>query len=53
MKLWPLLCSALGRKPGELLLAGMAVTAAFTLPRLMLGLRTTYRHLIEVSRPSG
>lgn len=50
MKLWPLLWSALRRKPGEIFLVGLAVTAAFTLFGLMLGLRTTYRQLVESSR---
>jgi putative ABC transport system permease protein len=50
VKLWPLLWSALRRKPGELILVCLAVTAAFTLLGLMLGLNTTYRRLVETTR---
>lgn len=51
MKLWPLLWSALARKPSELLLVCLAVTAAFTLVGLMLGLNARYRHILAVTRP--
>lgn len=50
LKLWPLLWSALWRKPGELILICLAVTAAFTLFGLMLGLKVTYRRALENSR---
>jgi putative ABC transport system permease protein len=50
MKLWPLVWSALWRKPAETVLVCLAVTAAFTLFGLMLGLHTTYRRLAESMR---
>ena len=50
MKYFPLVWTAVWRKPGETILIGLAVTAAFTLFGLMLGLHATYRHIIESSR---
>lgn len=50
MKYLPLVWSALRRKPAEAMLTWLAITAAFTLFGLMMGLRVTYDHLIESSR---
>jgi putative ABC transport system permease protein len=50
VKYFPLVWSALRRKPAEAVLAWLAVTAAFTLFGLMVGLQATYDHLIESSR---
>jgi putative ABC transport system permease protein len=50
MKLWPLVWAALWRRPAAAVLVCGAVTAAFTLFGLMLGLHTTYRRLAENAR---
>lgn len=50
MKLWPLVWSALWRKPVDATLVCLAVTAAFTLFGLMLGLHVTYRRLSDSMR---
>jgi putative ABC transport system permease protein len=50
MKYLPLVWTALTRKPAETILICLAVTAAFTLFGLMLGLRATYQGLIESTR---
>jgi putative ABC transport system permease protein len=50
MKYFPLAWTALWRKPGEAILICLAVTVAFTLFGLMLGLHSTYRQLIDSSR---
>jgi putative ABC transport system permease protein len=50
VKYWPLIGSALWRKPVEAVLIWLAVTAAFTLFGLMVGLHATYDRLIESSR---
>lgn len=50
MKYFPLIWSALRRKPAESILVWLAVTAAFTLFGLMAGLHVTYERLIESSR---
>jgi putative ABC transport system permease protein len=50
MKYFPLICSALWRKPVEAVLVWLAVTAAFTLFGLMAGLHVTYDRLIASSR---
>lgn len=50
MKYFPLIWSALWRKPIEAVLVWLAVTAAFTLFGLMAGLHVTYDHLIAASR---
>lgn len=50
MKYFPLVWSALRRKPVETILIWLAVVAAFTLLGLLAGLQTTYRDLIASSR---
>lgn len=50
MKYAPLVWAALWRKPAETLLTWLAVTAAFTLFGLMIGLNATRRHFIETAR---
>ena len=50
MKFFPLVWSALWRKPAEAGLIWLAVTASFTLFGLMVGLRATYDQMIENSR---
>ena len=50
MKYFPLIWSALWRKPVEAVLVWLAVTAAFTLFGLMAGLHVTYDHLIASAR---
>jgi len=50
MRFFPLVWSALWRKPGEAILIVLAVTAAFTLFGLMLGLNASYRELVNNSR---
>lgn len=50
MKYFPLIWSALRRKPVEAVLVWLAVTAAFTLFGLMAGLHVTYDRLIASSR---
>jgi putative ABC transport system permease protein len=50
MKYFPLIWTALWRKPLEAVLVWLAVTAAFTLFGLMAGLHVTYDHLIASSR---
>lgn len=50
MKYFPLIWSALWRRPLEAVLVWLAVTAAFTLFGLMTGLHVTYGHLIATSR---
>lgn len=50
MKYFPLVWSALWRKPVEAILIWLALTAAFTLLGLMAGLRTTYLDLVLSSR---
>lgn len=49
MKFFPLIWAAMRRKPGESILIGLAVTAAFTLFGLMLGLNASYREIIHSS----
>ena len=51
MKYLPLVWAAVVRKPAEALLMCLAVTAAFALFGLMLGLHTTYRRILESTRP--
>jgi putative ABC transport system permease protein len=50
MKFLPLVWSAVWRRPAEALLICLAVTAAFTLFCLMLGLHATYRRLADSTR---
>jgi putative ABC transport system permease protein len=50
MQYFPLIWTALWRKPVEAVLVWLAVTAAFTLFGLMAGLHVTYDHLIASSR---
>ena len=50
MKYFPLVWAALWRKPAEAILIWLAVTVAFTLFGLMVGLHATYDRLIENSR---
>ncbi len=50
MKYWPLVWSALWRKPAEAILVWLAVTVSFALFGLMIGLHATYDQLIESSR---
>jgi putative ABC transport system permease protein len=50
MRYFPLVWSALWRKPAEAILVWLAVTAAFTLFGLMAGLRVSYDHLVASSR---
>jgi putative ABC transport system permease protein len=50
MKYFPLVWAAVTRKPAESMLICLAIGAAFALFGLMLGLHTTYRHIVERSR---
>ncbi|HEY4212372.1 MAG TPA: ABC transporter permease [Steroidobacteraceae bacterium] len=50
MKYFPLVWSALWRRPFEAVLIWLAVTTSFTLFDLMVGLHATYDRLIETSR---
>lgn len=50
MKYFPLIWDALWRKPGEGILIGLAVTAAFALFGLMLGLNASYRQIVDSAR---
>ncbi|HTB65283.1 MAG TPA: hypothetical protein VK727_03590, partial [Steroidobacteraceae bacterium] len=50
MKYWPLVWSALWRKPAEALLIWLAVTVSFALFALMVGLHATYDKIIATSR---
>lgn len=50
MKYFPLIWAAVWRKPAEAILIGLAVTAAFTLFALMLGLNASYRTIVNSSR---
>jgi putative ABC transport system permease protein len=50
VKYWPLVWSALWRKPAEAILVWLAVTVSFALFGLMVGLHATYDRLIENSR---
>jgi putative ABC transport system permease protein len=50
MKYIPLVWAAVMRKPAEAILVCLAVTAAFTLFGLILGLRATYQGLVESTR---
>jgi putative ABC transport system permease protein len=50
MKYFPLVWSALWRKPAEAVLIWLAVTASFTLFGLMVGLHATYDQMIANSR---
>jgi putative ABC transport system permease protein len=50
MKYWPLVWSALWRKPAEAVLVWLAVTVSFALFGLMVGLHSTYAQLITNSR---
>lgn len=50
VKYFPLVWTALWRKPAETILIGLAVTVSFTLFGLMVGLHATYDRLIENSR---
>lgn len=49
MRFFPLIWAAVWRKPGEAILIGLAVTAAFTLFGLMLGLHASYQEIIDSS----
>lgn len=49
MRFLPLIWDAVWRKPGEAILIGLAVTAAFTLFDLMLGLHASYQEMIDRS----
>jgi putative ABC transport system permease protein len=51
MKYAPLVRAALWRKPVEAILTLLAVTAAFTLFGLMVGLSATYQVVVETARP--
>jgi putative ABC transport system permease protein len=50
VKYWPLVWSALWRKPAEAILVWLAVTISFALFGLMVGLHATYDRLIDNSR---
>ncbi len=50
MKYAPLVWAALWRKPVEAILTLLAVTAAFTLFGLMIGLNTTYQVVVDTAR---
>jgi putative ABC transport system permease protein len=50
VKYWPLVWSALWRKPAEAILVWLAVTVSFALFGLMVGLHATYDQLIENAR---
>jgi putative ABC transport system permease protein len=50
MKYWPLVWSALWRKPAEAILVWLAVTVCFALFGIMVGLHATYDRLIDNSR---
>ena len=50
MKYWPLIWSALARKPAEGLLTVLAVAAGFTLLSLMIGMNLTARDIVAHSR---
>jgi putative ABC transport system permease protein len=50
VKYWPLVWSALWRKPAEAILVWLAVTVSFALFGLMVGLHATYDQLITNSR---
>lgn len=50
MKYAPLIWAALRRKPAEAILHLLAVTAAFTLFGLMVGLRATYQIVVDSAR---
>jgi putative ABC transport system permease protein len=50
MKYWPLVWSALWRKPAEAILVWLAVTVSFALFGLMVGLHATYDRIIDNSR---
>lgn len=50
VKYWPLVWSALWRKPAESILVWLAVTVSFALFGLMVGLHATYDQLITNSR---
>ncbi len=50
MKYAPLIWAALLRRPAESILTWLAVTVAFTLFALMIGLNATYRGTIEANR---
>ncbi|MGC1459935.1 MAG: ABC transporter permease [Steroidobacteraceae bacterium] len=50
MKYWPLVWTALWRRPAEAILIWLAVTVSFALFGLMVGLHATYDQLIDNSR---
>jgi putative ABC transport system permease protein len=50
VKYWPLVWSALWRKPAEAILVWLAVTVSFALFGLMVGLHATYDQIIDNSR---
>jgi putative ABC transport system permease protein len=50
MKYWPLIWSALLRKPAEGLLTFLAVAAGFTLLALMIGMNLTTRQILDHAR---
>ena len=50
MKYWPLIWSALARKPAEGLLTVLAVAAGFTLLSLMISMNLTARDIVAHSR---
>jgi putative ABC transport system permease protein len=50
VKYWPLIWSALWRKPAEAIMVWLAVTTSFALFAFMLGLHATYSQLIDNSR---
>lgn len=50
MKYWPLVWSALWRRPAEAILVWLAVMVSFALFALMVGLHATYNQLIAHAR---
>ena len=51
MKYLPLIFAGLWRKPVQMVLTLLSVTAAFTLFGLVVGLNASYAHIAEISRP--
>jgi putative ABC transport system permease protein len=51
MKYFPLIWAALWRKPADLVLTLLSVTAAFTLFGIMIGFNAGMQRLVETSRP--
>jgi putative ABC transport system permease protein len=50
VKYWPVIWAGIWRKPSEAVLTCLAITAAFTLFGLMLGLNAAYRRVVDSSR---